>query len=735
MCGDVAERFEPKAGSNPERSPRSSGAAACDAACSSAVLPHPLQTSLFCDLSSSTLFDLLVDASIMSRRSVSGPAPSSGTAHKIVQMGAETVQMSQERLNQAGSIDDDACVSMYPKVLKESGLNAPEAGKLLYSGVMFKEGHIAQNQFQSRVFKLRLERDWTPMLTYANPGSPDTILGEHHLKSFTFVPTKQGRKEHVMSWRLDATGVSLGKSKNDKLVLAFKNREECQLWQAAFNLCRTAEQVATLMKRKIVEEENARLAAAAEEEERLERERVASIEQAIVQSMLRLSAEEEKSANHVEKTAAAAAEAAALASVAAAEAEAARLAREKEEREEEEARIRLQKEQAEAEEAQRVFEKEAAEAEAARLQMTKEEQEAADALVIMEKEKREAEEAKAKFDKEQAEFLAAAAEHAKEFEEAQAAARNLERLRELLLRALDRKDEGEIQDLKVQVAAAEKVYEKEAAEAAEALARMKKEEQEAEEARAAHEKEQEEADAATAAHAKEEAEAAAARAVYQKEEQERVQAQLAYEKEKAEADSAQVDYDRESAEAAAARQAHLQKEKDAEEALALQRQKERELADAAAADAKLRGDRNGREAEEKMKAHAAASAKAKTAPKAAVDPELASAAREFVTLGGALHKYMRAKLIDGKLHEPRPKTVKMNGSQIMWDKRVFAVANAKVGGSMLLRANSSTASLDCNFHCFLSGVASGQDQLDFRASSKEEAEKWVMGVLACIGKL
>ena len=120
----------------------------------------------------------------------------------------------------------------------------------------------------------------------------------------------------------------------------------------------------------------------------------------------------------------------------------------------------------------------------------------------------------------------------------------------------------------------------------------------------------------------------------------------------------------------------------------------------------------------------------------AVDPEQAKAAREFVSGGGTLHKYMRAKLINGKWHEPRPKAVKLNGAQIMWDKRVFTVANVKLGGSPLLKANSSSSALDGHFHCFLSGVSGGgQDQLDFRASSKEEAERWVLGVQACIGKL
>jgi hypothetical protein len=651
-------------------------------------------------------------------------------------MGTETVQMPQDRLDQAAFIDDDACVSMYPKVMAESGISAPEPGKLLYSSVIFKEGHINQHNMDARVFKLRLEKDWTPMLSYANPVSPDVILGDHHLKSFTFVPTKQSRKEFAMSWRLDATGESVGKGKHDKLVLAFKNAEECQLWQAAFHMCRKAEQVSGQMKKKILEKENARLAAAAEEKERLERERVAAIEMAIAQSMQRIIAEEEKSANRVGQSAAEECEAAAAAEAAAAEAEAARLAREKEEREEEEARLRLQKEQAEAEEALRILEKEAAEAEAARLEMLKQEREAAEARLVMEKEKREAEEAKAKFDKEQAEFLAAAAEHAKEFEEAQAAARNLELLRERLLRALEMNDDREVQDLKIQVASAEKVYEKEAADAAEALERMQKEQREAEEARAVHEKEQQEAEAAAAAHAKEEAEAEAARAAHEKEEAERLQASHAYDKEKAEADSAQVDLDRELAEAAAAREAHLQKEKDAEAARALQQQKAKELAEASAADAKLREDRSGREAEERVKAlAAAASATAPPKTAAAVDPALAKAAQEFVTAGGTLLKYMRADLINGKCHEPRPKTVRMKGCQILWDKRVFNVANAKLGGSMVLKANSSTAALDSNFHCFLSGVPSGQDQLDFRASSKEEAEKWVMGVQACIGKL
>ena len=49
-----------------------------------------------------------------------------------------------------------------------------------------------------------------------------------------------------------------------------------------------------------------------EEEERLERERVAAIESAITESMQRLRAKEQQSANHVDETTAAAAEAAGM---------------------------------------------------------------------------------------------------------------------------------------------------------------------------------------------------------------------------------------------------------------------------------------------------------------------------------------------------------------------------------------------------------------------------------------
>ena len=87
------------------------------------------------------------------------------------------------------------------------------------------------------------------------------------------------------------------------------------------------------------------------------------------------------------------------------------------------------------------------------------------------------------------------------------------------------------------------------------------------------------------------------------------------------------------------------------------------------------------------------------------------------------------------MHEPHPKIVKMNGSSVTWDKKSFPVANAKLGGSMLLRANSTGEDLDCNFYMTLSGVPGGQEALDLRAPSKDVAEKWVMGVLACIGKL
>jgi hypothetical protein len=54
---------------------------------------------------------------------------------------------------------------------------------------------------------LRLEKDWTPMLTYAKADAPGTLFGENHLKSFTFVPTKQGHKDFTMSLLLDANGV------------------------------------------------------------------------------------------------------------------------------------------------------------------------------------------------------------------------------------------------------------------------------------------------------------------------------------------------------------------------------------------------------------------------------------------------------------------------------------------------------------------------------------------------
>lgn len=625
----------------------------------------------------------------------------SSMAAQSLQMGTETVQLSAERLTQAAFLEEKALEALHAEVLKEHALKYPEPGKPLYRGVMFKEGHVNTN-FESRYFRLRLDDDWTPILTYAKPESQDQVIAEFHCKSFTFVPTKQGRKEHSMTWRLDATGVSVGKSKHDKLVIAFKNPRECQLWQAAFNMCKAPQKFAELMKRKEIEEENARLAAVKAEQDRIDREREAKrqadLELAIAQSILKNEAQE-------------------AADKAAAAEEEARLVLEKEQREADEARERMMKEQAEAEEALRILEKEAAEAEAARVAMLKEEQEAEEARLAMEKEAREAEEAKAQFDKEQAEFIAAAADHAKEFAEAEAAFKKLEALRALLLDARQRGVSKEIDDLQAQVAAAEKEYEREAAEAKEALQRMQKEKQEADEARARHEKEQREAEEAAAAHAKEEREAEEARGVYRKEEAERVDAQGAYEKEKAEADFASSEYEREAAEADAARATHAQKQKESGEAKAVLEQREKEM-----------------KAEQARVAAAKGGAAAKPAG-AAADPELVKAAQAFVTEGGILNKYMREKLVNGKVHEPHPKTVKMNGSCVTWDKKSFTVANAKLGGSMLLRANSTGEDLDCNFYMTLSGVPGGQEALDLRAPSKDVAEKWVMGVLACIGKL
>lgn len=637
-------------------------------------------------------------------------------ASQTLLMGTESVQISAERLQQAEFIDDTAKAYLYPTVLTESGLKLPEPGKVLYSGIVFKEGHV-NTKFESRLLKLRIEKDWTPMLTYAKPEAPQEVLAEYHLQSFTFVPTKLARKEFVMTWRLDSTGVSVGKSKHDKLVVAFKNVQECHLWQAAFSLCRAPQKIAEDLKRKYLDEESALAEAAKEEQQRLEQEqeaeRTAALELAIAQNIEKVAAEKLLL------------EAQALAAAAAAEAEVARLAMEKEQREADEARAIMEKEQAEAEEAKRVLEKEAAEAEAARLLMLKEEHEAEEARKAMMKETLEAEEAKAKFDKEQAEFLVAAAEHAKEFEEAEIAFKRLEDVRAALSVALQKGDPQEIASLQAAVASAQAAWEKEAEEAKDALDRMKKEQQEAEEARALHQKEQEEADAAVQNYSKEEAEAEAARIAHQKEESERIEALKAYEKEKSEADSATADYEREAAEAEEAKAMHGQKQREADEAKALQQQREKELAATKATGTELQKKEG--EAEERRKAQAA--------PKPKVDPEQVKAALAFVTGGGTLNKYMRDKLVNAKWHEPRPKTVKMNGTQIVWDKRSFQVVNAKLGGSMLLRANNTGDNLDCNFYCSLSGVPGGQDALDFQAPSKEIAEKWVLGILASIGNL
>ena len=284
-------------------------------------------------------------------------------ASQTLLMGTESVQISAERLQQAEFIDDTAKAYLYPFVLTESALKFPEPGKLLYSGIVFKEGHV-NTKFESRLLTLRIEKDWTPMLTYAKPESPQEVLAEYHLQSFTFVPTKLARKEYVMTWRLDCTGVSVGKSKHDKLVVAFKNVQECHLWQAAFSLCRTPQKHAEDLKKKYLDEESALAEAAREEQQRLEQEqeaeRSAALELAIAQNIEKMAAEELLL------------EAQALAAAAAAEAEVARLAMEKEQREADEARAIMEKEQAEAEEAKRVLEKEAAEAEAARLLMSKE---------------------------------------------------------------------------------------------------------------------------------------------------------------------------------------------------------------------------------------------------------------------------------------------------------------------------------------------------------------------------
>ncbi len=639
-----------------------------------------------------------------------------------VYIGGDLTQIPAERLAQAGMIDEAAKANLFSAVLKESGLKAPEPGKVLYSGIVFKEGHV-NTKFEIRLLRLRIDKDWVPMLEYAKPEAPQEVLADYHLQSFTFVPTKIARKEHVISWRMDVTGVSIGKGKHDKLVVAFKNMDECHLWQAAFSLCKNPKKHAAELKDRQLAEESARAEAVRRAEEQHEQEqeamRTAALELAISQSIQLMSAGDDAS------------QAKAVADKAAEEAEAARLVMEQEQREEEEARARMLKEQAEAEEAQRLLEKEAAEAEAARISMLKEEQEAEAARLVMEKEIMEAEQAKAKFDKEHAEFVAAAASHAKEFEEAEAAARHLAAVRAAFSDALPGGNLLEIAQLQKEVAAAERAWEKESEEAKGALERMIKEEEEAKAAQAALEKEREEASAATLAHAAEETEAAAARAAYEKEEAERAEAQKAYEKEKSEADSATGDYEREAAEAEAARALHLQRQKEADDAKALQQQKEAELEAVTAAETmRLKVEI---EALDRQKAQEAAKAQVKPA----VDPKKASEAEAFVAAGGGLNKYMRAKLINGKWHDPRPKTVKMVGTQIAWDKRSFQVVGAKLGGSQMLRANNpgSAADLAINFHCTLSGVPAGQDHLDFQAPSKEVAEKWVIGILSSIGKL
>ena len=668
-------------------------------------------------------------------------------ASETRKMGAQDVTLSKDRLTQAGEIGEAAIRALYPKVLADANLKYPEPDKVLRTGIMFKEGHVTSN-IESRLFRLRLAKDWTPMLTYHRPDSGDEdveFLGEHHLASFTFVPTKIARKESNMSWRLDATGASIGKGKNDKLVVMFKNPDECHRWQAAFAMCRIAKSYAEELKMKEKQAEQQRAdeeAAAIEmEQQRLEQERQALIEKAISESMQQLTKEEEESRYRLSDAGRAAAEAEAAAARAAEEAEAARLSMEKEQREEEEARARMEKEAAEAEEARRVLDKEAAEAEEARLAMNKEEEEAEEARLAMLKEVREAEEAKAKFDKEHAEFIAAAADHAKEFEEAEAAFKVMEAAGAAVVAAKSRgAAAAEIDELERAHADAKAAYKKEADEAKEALERLRKEEQEADQAFDSLEKEQAEANAAVAVHSKEEAEAEAARAAYEKEEAERVEAQKVYEKELAEADAARADHEREAAEADAARLVHAQKQREADEAKALQEQRDQELAAAAAADAALRARR---EAEERAAAEAAAApvdqVKPKppppSSPKAPVDPEQAAAAQAFVNAGGEVLKYMRAKLIEGKWHDPHAKNVKVEGTSVKWDKRSFVISDVKLGPSMLLSTNNPGEDLSGNFHCFLSGVASGEDQLDLQAPSKELAEKWVLGIKACIGKL
>jgi hypothetical protein len=127
------------------------------------------------------------------------------------------------------------------------------------------------------------------------------------------------------------------------------------------------------------------------------------------------------------------------------------------------------------------------------------------------------------------------------------------------------------------------------------------------------------------------------------------------------------------------------------------------------------------------------------AAEVASDPAISraetSAAIAFVTAGGILLKYTRAKLINGVPHNPRPKTVRMSGTRMLCDKKAFNITNIKLGGSMLLRANRLCSDFDSNFHVYLSGISAGRDQLDFRAPTKELAQNWVTGVLASIGKL
>jgi hypothetical protein len=606
-------------------------------------------------------------------------------------MGTTSVQFSITRLNEAAEIDEKAILALYPKVLADSGLQLPEPGKVLFSGIIFKEGHV-NTTLESRLFKLLIEQDWTPILTYSKPDVPDEVIATFHLGSFTFAPTKQARKDSPMSWRLDATGASIGKGKNDKLVISFKNPQECHLWQAAFHLCKNAKPHAEHLKRKQVELENQAKAA---EQERLDRERTAAIELAIAQSIQKQAEED--------------------AAKAAAELEAARLAMEKEQREEEEARARMEKEMAEAEEAKRVLEKEAAEAEAARLAMIKEEQEAEQARLSLEKELLEAEEAKAKSSKEQAEFIAAEEDYARKVQVAEVALKHFEALRSQLEAIREKGDSAEISKLQAQVSEADAAHKKAQEEVKIALEKLNKERQEAVEAEAAFQKELAEANQAASVYAKEEAEAQSARNAYQKEEAERIAAQTNYEKEQAEADAARADHQREAAEAEAARLALHQKQNEANAAKALKDQKSGGALAAAEALDKVKKSQPG-------------------SPK--VDPAKANEAKEFVTQGGPLMKYMRAKLVDGKVHSPRTKTVKMDGNQAMWDKRAFAVSNAKLGPSMLLSANNpGDVDMSCNFHLLLSGVQGGEDQLDFQASSKELAEKWVLGVQACINKL